>query len=110
MPETDLAADRLRPPHEVVRDAGVLHRHEVGHLGDAVVGQEPGEQHVGVGQVELLVRRVVELRRDLEAAAAIGVERARRTPTASRRTGRQRKSIDPSLPTSATVWRSPMMP
>ena len=72
--ETYLAADRLRATHEVVGDAGVLHRHEVRHLGDAAVGQEPGEQHVGVGQVKLLVHRVVELRRDLEAAAAIGVE------------------------------------
>ena len=72
--ETYLAADRLRATHEVVCDAGVLHRHEVRHLGDAAVGQEPGEQHVRVGQVQLPVHRVVELRRDLEAAAAIGIE------------------------------------
>ena len=72
--KTYLASDCLRATHEVVCDAGVLHRHEVRYLGDAAVGQEPGEQHVGVGQVQLPVYRVVELRRDLEAAAAIGVE------------------------------------
>ena len=73
-PEGQLASDRLRATHEVVRHAGVLHRHEVRYFGDAAVGQEPGEQHVGVGQVELSMYRVVEPRRDLEAAAAIGVE------------------------------------
>ena len=30
-----------------------LHRHEVDHLGDAVLAHETGEQHVGVGDVEL---------------------------------------------------------
>ena len=65
---------RLRATHEVVCNTGVLHRHEVRYLGDAAVGQEPRKQHVGVGQIKLPVYRVVELRRDLEAAAAIGVE------------------------------------
>ena len=72
--ETHLAADGLRATDEIVRDAGVLDRHEVRHLGHAAVGQEPRQQHVGVGQVQLLVHRIVELRRDLEPAAAIGVE------------------------------------
>jgi hypothetical protein len=57
-----------------MRNAGVLHRHEVRYFGDTAVRQEPGEQHVGVGQVELSMYHVVEPRRDLEAAAAIGVE------------------------------------
>ena len=77
-PETYLATDGLRATHEVVRDAGVLHRHEVRDLGHAAVRQEPGEQHIRVGQVQLPVHRVVELRRDLEAAAAIGVEESRK--------------------------------
>ena len=93
--EAHLATDRLRATHEVVRDAGVLHRHEVGHLGHAVVGQEPGEQHVGVGQVELLVRRVVELRRDLEAAAALGVEEG--GEHRRRVEGRQAEEVDRSV-------------
>ena len=72
--ETHLATDRLRATHDVVGAAGVLYRHEVGHLSHAVVGQEPGEQYIRVGQIQLLVDGVVELRRDLKAAAAIGVE------------------------------------
>ena len=72
--EAHLATDRLRPTDKVVRDSGLLHRHEVGYLGHAAVGQKPGEEHVGVRQVELPVHRVVELRSDLEAASAIGVE------------------------------------
>ena len=73
-PETDLAANRLRSAHEVVRDPGVLDRHEVRHLGHAAVGEKARQQDVGVRKVELLVHRIVELRRDLKAAAAIGVE------------------------------------
>ncbi len=46
--------------------------------------------------------RVVELRRDLKEAAAMGVERAANTDGESN-DGRQRKSIEPFLPTSATV-------
>ncbi len=77
-PETYLASNSLCPTHEVVCDAGVLHGHEVGQLGDAAVGQEPGEQHIGIWQIQLLVHRVVELRRDLEAATAIGIEESRK--------------------------------
>jgi hypothetical protein len=76
--EADLAADRLYATHEVVRDAGILHGHEVRHLGHAAVGQKSGEQHIGVRQVELLVCRVIEVRRDLKAAAAIAVEERRK--------------------------------
>ena len=72
--ETYLASDRLRATDEIVGDTGVLHRHEVRHLGYAAVGQEPGEQHIRVGQVKLLVHRIVEIRRDPKAATAIGVE------------------------------------
>ena len=75
--EAYLPAHRLHPAHEVVGLAGVLHRHEVGELGDAVVGEEAGEEDVGVGEIELLARRLAELRRDLEAAAALGVEERR---------------------------------
>ena len=75
--KTYLAPHRLRATHDVVCDTGVFHRHEIRDLGHTAVGQEPGEQHVGVGQVELPVYRVVEPRRDLEAAAVIGVEEGR---------------------------------
>ena len=72
--EADLAAHRLHPAHEVVRHARILHRHEVGDLRHAIGGQEPGEQHVGVGQVKLLVPRRRRAAGDLEAAAALRVE------------------------------------
>ena len=76
--KTYLSPHRLRATHDVVCDTGVFHRHEIRDLGHTAVGQEPGEQHVGVGQVELPVYRVVEPRRDLEAAAVIGVEEGRK--------------------------------
>ena len=72
--ETHFTTDRLRATHEVVRDAGILDRHEIGDFGDAAVGQESRQQHVGVGKVQLPVYRIIELRRDLEAAPAIGVQ------------------------------------
>ena len=100
--ETDVPTDGLRATHDVVRDAGVLHWHEIRDLGDAAVRQEPGEQHIRVRQVQLPVDRVVELRRDLEAAAAAASRRAAKTEGESN-DGRQRKSIDPFFPTSATV-------
>jgi hypothetical protein len=75
--ETDLAAYRLHPAHEVVGLAGILHRHEIGQLGHAVVGERASEEDVGVGQIELPARRLTELRGDLEAAAALGVEECR---------------------------------
>jgi hypothetical protein len=75
--ETYFATDRLRAAHKVVRDARVLHGHEVGHLGHAGVRQEPREQYVGIRQVQLRLHRVVEPRRNLEKAAAIGVDERR---------------------------------
>ena len=72
----DLTSHRLHPPHQ---SAGVLlgmDRHEVGDLHHTLGGEEPGEQHVGVGQVELLVPRLVESGDDLEASSCVGVEQA----------------------------------
>ena len=72
--EAHLAPHRLRPPHQVVRLPRVLHGHEVGQLGDAVGIEEPRQQHVGVGEIELLARGALEERRDLEASAALRVD------------------------------------
>ena len=38
----------------------LLDGHEIGDFGDAIFGEETGEQHVGVGHVELLVAGIPE--------------------------------------------------
>jgi hypothetical protein len=48
--------------------------HEVRHLADAVRCQEPGDQHRGFREVQLLGHVVSVHRRDLEVAATIGVQ------------------------------------
>jgi len=60
-----------------VRQPRVLHGHEVGHLGDAVGIEKAREEHVRVGEIELLPRRALEERRDLEASAALRVDEGR---------------------------------
>ena len=67
--DADVADDPLRA-------AVVRHRHEVGHLGDAFLGQEPGQQHVGVRHVHLDRAVHVLLGADREPAGG-GVEQAR---------------------------------
>jgi hypothetical protein len=57
-----------------VRLPRVFHGHEVGHLGDTLSIEEPRQQHVGVGEIELLARGALEERRDLEASAALRVD------------------------------------
>ena len=52
-----------------MRVADVADRHEVRHVGDAVLAQEPGQQDVGVRQVHLLQASGRALRRDAEPAA-----------------------------------------
>ena len=63
------AADDALP----VRPAAVR-RHEVLDLADPVGHQEASDQHVCVGQVELLGAPAILLGRDPEQAAALGVE------------------------------------
>ncbi len=75
--EAHFAPHRLRPPHQVVRLSRLLHGHEVGHLGDALGIEEPRQQHVGVGKVDLLAHGAVEERCDLEASAALCVDEGR---------------------------------
>jgi hypothetical protein len=53
-----------------------MDRHEVLHLADAVGGQKPRDEHVGVGQVELLDVAAAVDRCNLEPAALVGVEDA----------------------------------
>ena len=85
-------------------------RHEVLHLADPVRRQEAGDQDVRVREVELLDRA------DRRARARPGSGRrfcrsriAAKTLGESKR-GQQYQSIVPSVPTSATVRRSPMTP
>ena len=59
-------------PAHVVRVA--VDGHEVVHLADAVRRQEPGDEHVRVGEVELAHRVAVVHRRDPVEAALLGVE------------------------------------
>ena len=76
-PIPDLAPNGLDPAHDAARVLAGVHRHEVGDLPHALGGQESGEQEVGVGQVQLLVPRLIEVGRDREATALVGVEQAR---------------------------------
>ena len=70
------AADALHAAHQ---HPGVVVReepdgHEVRHFGEAVVGEEPGDEHVRVRQVHLAVRDLVLHRLDGEAPAPVTVE------------------------------------
>ena len=49
-------------------------RHEILDLADAMRGEEPGDQHVGVREVQLLVLPLAVGRPQREVAAAFGVE------------------------------------
>jgi hypothetical protein len=49
-------------------------RHEVLHLADAVPGEEARDQDIGVGEVELLGREVLDARADAPVAPLVPVE------------------------------------
>ena len=83
--------------------------HEVLDLADARRGQEARDQDVRVREVELLDGADPERRRDAVAAAPARSRIAPKTLGESNR-GQQYQSIVPSVPTSATVRRSPMTP
>jgi hypothetical protein len=65
--EGDLALNHVEAEHDAAGLGMVLiplkDGHEVGHLGDAVVGEEAGEEKVGVGKVELFGVAVLQLKR-----------------------------------------------
>jgi hypothetical protein len=65
------SADHAVP---VCRVAGRWRGHEVVHFAHSVGRQEAGDQHVGVGEVELLGVPAVAVGRDAEQAPAVGVE------------------------------------
>jgi len=91
------------------RLAGTRRGHEVLHLPDSVEHQEAGDQDVGVGEVsclELQPSQSGEMRNRLPWSAS---RIAAKTLGESKR-GQQYQSIVPSVPTSATVWRSPIRP
>jgi hypothetical protein len=82
--ERDRAPDRAGlPDQEIARLAGGprLRDHEVDDLADRVLALEPGEQDVGIGEVELLRLGVAGTGRDGEVAALVliqeGTEQAR---------------------------------
>ena len=109
--EAHLAAHADHPPDEPVpvRSRAVVDRHEVLDLADAVLVEEARDQDVRVREVELLRRPALGRRARSEVAAALGVED--RAEDARRVEAREQyQSIVPSVPTSATVWRSPMTP
>ncbi len=60
----------------VVGVVGLQDRHEVVHLGDAALGHEPGDEDVGVGEVELARPDVLVERLEAPVAALLGVEDA----------------------------------
>jgi hypothetical protein len=63
--------DQPVPEHAAGR---VVDRHEVLHLADAALGEEAGDQDIGVREVELLGRPAVCRRGDPVVAAATPVE------------------------------------
>jgi hypothetical protein len=93
----------------VRRRPGARPGHEVVHFADTARRQEARDEHVGVRQVRLLGAPVLAVGRDAEETPAVGVEdrgeHARRVER-----GQQYQSIVPSVPTSATVCRSPINP
>ena len=81
-------------------------RHEVEGLGHALRGEEAGQQHVGVRQVELLAAGV------LDGCSAkcppFSSSRIEQKTLGESKAGRHSQSMVPSLPTSAAVCRFPM--
>src|SRR4051794_30009996 len=53
---------------------GAADRHEVDEFADAAVGEEPGDENGGVGEVELLAVETAGRRLDPEVPAALGIE------------------------------------
>jgi hypothetical protein len=73
--QRDLALDRADLTNEGAAVVGIAcDRHEVDQLHYAIGAEEPGEQHVRVGEVELLRLGRLGLGRDPEVAAAVCVE------------------------------------
>ena len=72
--EADLPADGLHPSHDTTGMSRRVDRHEVRDLGHALIAEEPGQEQIGVGQVELLVSRLLELGTDAEYPPALRVE------------------------------------
>ena len=109
--ESHLPAHGEHPADDpvTVRLAGARRGHEVLHLAHPVGREEAGDQDIGIGEVELLGATPVAIRGDAKPAAAVGVEDAPKTLGESKR-GQQYQSMVPSVPTSATVCRSPIRP
>ena len=80
--ERQLAADAAHHPDQPVLGGRQRtgRRHEVDDLADPVLGQEPGDQHRGVGQVELLGHVLGADRADPAVAAPSPGRAGRRTP------------------------------
>jgi len=76
-PEADPSPHRLDAPHDVVLVGRGGDWHVVRDLGDTVLGEKAREQHARIGQVELLLARAVEQRRDPETAPVLVVEQGR---------------------------------
>ena len=90
-------------------DLTAENRHEVHHLADTVRGEEAGDQGGGVGKVHLL-RLIRSASRTHPEVAATGVVQQRPNTLSESNRGQQNQSTDPSVLTSAAVWRSPIIP
>ena len=103
----DLAADGFDHPD----DLGVVlaDGHAVDHPGDAVGGLELGLEDERVAAVAAPDLVVIGGRRDAPVAVSSLPSNWAKQASESNR-GRHSQSIDPLRPTSATVWRSPMIP
>src|SRR5215469_3539804 len=53
------------------------HRHEVENLADTVRGHEPGDEHCGVGHVQLLGDVAIRHRQDPEIATFLRIKKRR---------------------------------
>lgn len=73
--EGDRAVHHFHPPDQRLL-ATILRfgdHHEIGNLGHAPLGQEPVQQHIGVGQVQAGLPHVLQQGLDLEPAALLRV-------------------------------------
>ena len=100
-----IRTSRCRSVATVPRD-----RHEVDDLADARLGHEPGDQDGGVGEVELLAGERLDGRADPEVTAALAGPAAPPKMLGESNRGAQNQSMEPSVATSAAVWRSPIRP
>jgi hypothetical protein len=110
--ESDGASHHAQTPNQRVPvggRSGLIRRHAVDDLADAVRGHQSRDQNGGVGVVQLLVGDFRAVWPDPEKASAVVVEQ-RREDAGRVEPGAANQSTTPWDETSAAVCRSPIKP